>query len=328
MNYIGSKVSLLDFIDSVVDEFADSYNRRLVVCDAFAGTGTVGFFFRQQGHRVIANDIQYYSYIINKNLIENPVLDLNKIDYLNNLEPIEGFIYQNYCAGSGSGRVYFSDENGKRCDAIRQEIERLKTSNKISENEYYAYLAALIEAIDKVANTAAIYGAFLKKLKRAAQRPLKLKQIPTSNEIAGEVYNSDSNMLINNITGDVLYLDPPYNLRQYSSNYHILETIARYDNPEIRGKTGLRETASQNSKYASRRTVAVEFEELIKNAKFKVIVLSYNNEGLMAESVIREIMSKYGAYYLREREHRRFRADRSHKAVTTSEHLHILVKHR
>lgn len=328
MNYIGSKVSLLDFIDSVVDEFANSYDKRLVICDAFAGTGTVGFFFRQQGHKVIANDIQYYSYVINKNLIENPVLQLDKLDYLNNLEPVEGFIYQNYCAGSGSGRVYFSDENGKRCDAIRQEIERLKTHGEISENEYFAYLAALVEAVDKVANTAAIYGAFLKKLKRSAQRPFKLKQIPTSNEIAGEVYNSDSNVLINDISGDVLYLDPPYNLRQYSSNYHILETIAKYDNPEIRGKTGLRETASQNSKYASIRTVAAEFEDLIKNAKFKVIVLSYNNEGLMSEDTIREIMSKYGTYYLRRRERRRFRADRSHKAVTTNEHLHVLVKHR
>ena len=328
MNYIGSKVSLLDFIDSVVDEFADSYNRRLIVCDAFAGTGTVGFFFRQQGHKVIANDIQYYSYIINKNLIENPVQSLDKLDYLNNLEPVEGFIYQNYCAGSGSGRVYFSDENGKRCDAIRQEIERLKVNGQISQNEYFAYLAALIEAIDKVANTTAIYGSFLKKLKRAAQRPLKLKQIRTSNEIAGEVYNSDSNRLINSISGDVLYLDPPYNLRQYSSNYHILETIARYDNPKIRGKTGLRETVSQNSKYASSRTVTAEFEDLIKNAKFNVIILSYNNEGLMSEREIREIMSKYGTYYLRVRERPRFRADRAHKATVTNEHLHVLVKHR
>lgn len=327
MNYIGSKVSLLDFIDSVVDEFADSYNRRLVICDAFAGTGTVGFFFRQQGHIVIANDLQHYSYVINKNLIENPVLDLDKLDYLNNLEPVEGFIYKNYCAGSGSGRIYFSDENGKRCDAIRQAIEQMQTSGQISENEYFAYLAALIEAVDKVANTAAIYGAFLKKLKRAAQKPLRLKQIPTSNEIAGRVYCGDSNLLVSDISGDVLYLDPPYNVRQYSANYHLLETIARYDNPEIRGKTGLRETASQNSKYASIRTVAAEFEDIIKNARFKVIVVSYSNEGLMSEKLIREIMSRYGTYYLREREHRRFRADRNHKAISTNEHLHVLVKH-
>ena len=330
MNYIGSKHSLLDFIDSVVSEFTDSHNRQVVICDAFAGTGAVGVYFRRKGHKVIANDIQYYSYVINKNLIENPPLTLNKLDYLNNLEPVEGFIYQTYCAGSGSGRMYFSDENGKRCDAIRQEIERMKTNGEINEHEYYAYLAALIEAIDKVANTASVYGAFLKTLKKSAQKPLQLVQIPSSDAVVGEVYNNDANILIGEVRGDILYLDPPYNERQYSSNYHLLETIARYDNPEIRGKTGLRETASQKSKYSSRRAVAAEFEALVKNAKFNVIILSYNNESLMSADRVREIMSKYGDYHLREREYRRFKADktenRNHKAVTTKEHLHVLVK--
>jgi adenine-specific DNA-methyltransferase len=330
VNYIGSKYSLLDFIDSVVSEFTDSHSRQVVICDAFAGTGAVGVFFRRKGHKVIANDIQYYSYVINKNLIENPPLNLVKLDYLNNLEPIEGFIYQTYCAGSGSGRMYFSDENGKRCDAIRQEIERMKTAGEIDEHEYYAYLAALIEAIDKVANTASVYGAFLKSLKKSAQKPMKLVQIPSSDTVEGKVYNSDINTLINKISGDILYLDPPYNTRQYSSNYHLLETIARYDSPEVRGKTGLRETTAQKSKYSSKRTVVAEFEEIIKNAKFKVVILSYNNEGLMSVDAVREIMSKYGEYYLREKEYRRFKADktenRNHKASGTKEYLHVLVK--
>lgn len=331
MNYIGSKGTLLDFIDSVVNEFADSHRKRIVICDAFAGTGIVGLHFRREGHSVIANDLQYYSYVLNKNLIENPSLSLDKLGYLNNLPPVEGFMYQNYCAGSGSGRMYFSDENGKRCDAIRQEIERMWQSREISEGEYFAYLAALIEAIDKVANTAAIYGAFLKKLKPAAQRRLLLQRIPTSNETAGKVCNTDANQLVRSISGDVLYLDPPYNIRQYSSNYHLLETIARYDAPELRGKTGLRETTSQNSKYASRRMAASAFEDLIKNAKFKVIVMSYSNEGLMSEAAIRQIMSRYGTYYLRVREHRRFMVTKSQhqarKSETTTEHIHVLVKH-
>ena len=159
---------------------------------------------------------------------------------------------------------------------------------------------------------------------------MKLIQIPSSDTVEGKVYNSDINTLINEINGDILYLDPPYNTRQYSSNYHLLETIARYDNPEVRGKTGLRETAAQKSKYSSKRTVAAEFEEIIKNAKFKVIILSYNNEGLMSVDVVREIMSKYGEYYLREKEYRRFKADktenRNHKASGTKEYLHVLVK--
>lgn len=330
MNYIGSKYSLLNFIDGVVTEFTANHTTSMVICDAFAGTGAVGAFFRQNGHTVIANDIQYYSYVINRNLIGNGVLDLHKMSELNNLPGVEGFIYQNYCAGSGSGRLYFSDSNGKRCDAIRQEIERMRVAKEINDDEYYGYLAALLEAIDKVANTASVYGAYLKALKKSALKDLKLVQIPARDGPKGTVYNTDINELITKIKGDILYLDPPYNARQYSSNYHMLETIARYDAPELRGVTGLRDTTLQKSKYSSKRTVAEEFEAIVKNAQFKVIILSYNNEGLMSVDTVREIMSKYGEYSLREQAYRRFRADktgaRNHKADSTKEYLHVLVK--
>jgi len=330
MNYIGSKHSLLNFIDSVVLEFTDNHNRNVVISDLFAGTGAVGAFFRSKGHKIIANDIQYYSYIINYNAIRNKKNHLDKLEYLNSLDGFDGFIYKNYCAGSGSGRLYFSDENGRKCDAIRTEIERMKVANEITDAEYYAYLAALIEAIDKVANTASVYGAFLKQLKKSAQKPVVLVPLAVAEGPVGDVYNENANQLIQRITGDILYVDPPYNARQYASNYHILETIARYDSPEIHGKTGLRDTAEQKSKYSSKRTVEQEFEDLIKNAKFKVILLSYNNEGLMSADVVKAIMSKYGQYSLRKKEHRRFRADkidnRNHKTGGTTEYLHILEK--
>lgn len=330
VNYIGSKYSLLGFIDSVVTDFTALHPKGVVFFDAFAGTGAVGSYFRKKGYKVIANDNQYYSYVINRNLIQNNVMELDKLDYLNDLVGVEGFVYNTYCAGSGSERLYFSDENGKRCDAIRQEIERMHTAKEINEDEYYAYLAALIEAIDKVANTASVYGAFLKKIKKSAEKPMKLVQIVASDQVAGEVYNADINELIHTVSGDIMYLDPPYNARQYSSNYHVLETVARYDSPEVHGKTGLRDTTELKSKYSSKRTVASEFEDIIKNAKFKVIILSYNNEGLMSVDTVRDIMSKYGKYSLHEKDYRRFKADktenRHHKANATKEYLHVLVK--
>lgn len=330
MNYIGSKYSLLDFIDSVISEFTDGHNKKVVIGDLFAGTGSVGLFFRNKGHTIIANDIQYYSYVVNYNLIRNKNLTLDKLDYLNSLEGIDGFIYKNYCFGSGSGRLYFSDENGRKCDAIRTEIERMRASGEINEDEYNAYLASLIEAIDKVANTASVYGAFLKQLKKSAQKPMVLVAPTVSNGPVGDVFNEDVNTLIEQIEGDILYLDPPYNARQYASNYHMLETISRYDNPEIFGKTGLRDANGQKSKYSSKRTVENEFEDLIKKSKFKVILLSYNNEGLMSADTVKDIMSKYGTYSLREKEYRRFKADktesRNHKAASTKEYLHILQK--
>ena len=311
-------------------DFTALHPAGVVICDAFAGTGAVGYHFRKKGFTVIANDNQYYSYVVNRNLIQNKLLSLNKLQYLNELGGVEGFIYNNYCAGSGSGRMYFSDDNGKRCDAVRQEIERMYVAKEINEDEYYAYLAALIEAIDKVANTASVYGAFLKHVKKSAEKPMKLVEVKASDNAVGKVYNEDINTLMHTVSGDILYLDPPYNARQYASNYHVLETVARYDNPEVFGKTGLRDYTLQKSKYSSKRTVASEFEDVIKNAKFKIIILSYNNEGLMSVDTVKEIMSRYGKYSLHEKDYRRFKADktasRNHKASTTKEYLHVLVK--
>ena len=138
------------------------------------------------------------------------------------------------------------------------------------------------------------------------------------------------NELIYHIDGDVLYLDPPYNTRQYSANYHVLETIARYDYPELFGKSGLRDYSQQKSAYCSKRTVEDVFDDLVKNAKFKYIFVSYNNEGLMSLDIIKKIMEKYGKYTCFTQEYRRFKADkdinRNISSSTTIEYLHLLEK--
>ena len=332
MNYIGSKYSLLDFLhETISNKTGYKDGEKYIFADLFAGTGTVGAFYRELGCEVISNDIQYYSYIINKHLIESDeTIDKSYIDYLNSLEGVEGFVYNNYCIGSGSNRMYFTDDNGKKCDAIRQEIESLYKNGKINEKSYYYYLGSLINSIDKVANTASVYGAFLKKIKAAASKPLLLEPLKFNEGPVGKVYNEDINKLIKNISGDVLYLDPPYNARQYCSNYHVLETIARYDNPVLTGVTGMRQAEEQKSEFCSKRTVEKAFDSLIKNAKFKYIFLSYNNEGLMSLQTIKSIMSKYGKYSYEIKEYRRFKADKDENrnitANATVEYLHCLVK--
>jgi adenine-specific DNA-methyltransferase len=126
-----------------------------------------------------------------------------------------------------------------------------------------------------------------------------------------------------------LYLDPPYNQRQYATNYHLLETIAKYDNPKIHGKTGLREYGDQKSSYCSRNQVKKAFAELISNAKQKYIFLSYNNEGLMTLDDIKEIMSSRGKYGYFTQEYNRFKADkdenRDFSSNKTLEYLHYVV---
>ena len=332
MNYIGSKYKLLDFINTTIRSVVGNDLSDKIFCDIFAGTGIVGKNFKKSVKKVIANDFEYYSYVLNKNYIENHTPIPNKYKYieiLNDIEPAEGFVYNNYCLGSGSERQYFSDNNGKRIDAIRQQIENWKKNNEISDNLYFFLLASLLESADKVANTASVYGAFLKHLKKTAQKEISVKSAEFFiNENEHQVFNEDSNQLIKKIEGDILYLDPPYNTRQYGANYHLLNTIALYDNFNPKGKTGLRNY--NKSQYCSKRSVKDAFEELIKNANFKYIFLSYNNEGLMSVKDVNEIMSKYGKYDLATIDYQRFRADkeenRNHKANKTEEYLHILEK--
>lgn len=334
MRYIGSKLSLLDFIYESITSVVGN-NTNMIFADLFAGTGAVGRYFKQKGYSVISNDLQYYSYIINKHYIENiDTFNLNKYTYLNELKaPADintAFIYNNYCMGSGSQRNYFTNENGLKCDAIRQEIEQLYNNKEINESEYICLLASLIESVDKCANTTSVYGAFLKHIKSGAQKTFSYDILPLEKGLKGQVYNENANDLIKHIQGDILYLDPPYNARQYSSNYHILETIARYDNPEIKGKTGLRDYSKQKSDFCSVKTAEQALEDIIQNANFKYIFLSYNNEGLISTERIKEIMEKYGKYQVFTKEYKRYKADkeenRNYKADKTIEYLHCLVK--
>ena len=315
----------------------------------------MGRYFKTRGYKIIANDIQYYSYVLNRHYIGNhkelnfakltkEIPALKSIDvknrknfvcnYLSDLKGVKGFIYKNYCLGGTKDkeelRQYFSDENGMRCDAIRQKIENWKEQNLIFDDEYYFLITSLVESIDKYANTASVYGAFLKKLKKTAQNNLILKPAELIiNDQEHEVFNEDINEIAGKVKGDILYLDPPYNQRQYATNYHMLETIAKYDNPKIHGKTGLREYQNQKSLYCSRTQVKKVFKDLILKAKAKYIFLSYNNEGLMTLGDIQETMSLRGEYGNFTKEYNRFKADKSdnrnYTANKTVEYLHYVV---
>lgn len=352
MNYIGSKKSLLHFLEESIYQIVGKKN--FTFLDLFAGTGIVWQHFKSKWHKVIANDLQYYSFVLNKNYIENhQVLKFKKLEkdiedlwiieyekraefvckFLDSLELKEGFIYNNYCLGGTQNkefqRQYFSDENGKKVDTIREKIQEWKKENKINDNEYYFLLATLIENIDKVANTASVYGAYLKQLKKSAQNMFCMKPANfVLNDNEHNVFNEDIETLVETVQWDVLYLDPPYNHRQYAPNYHLLETIAKYDNPIIKWKTWLRDYSSQKSKFSQKKDVLNSFDNIIQKANVQYIFLSYNNEWLMTEEEVRTIMSKRGKYWIFKKEYNRFKADknenRNHKANSVVEYLHYV----
>ena len=336
MNYIGSKLKLSDFIVDCITERVEKSKplRECVFCDLFAGTGAIGRAFKRKVRKVIANDMEFYSFVLNKNYIANhtPIQNLDAlVANLNNLQGIKGKIYENYSLGGTQGkaykRLYFSDSNAMKIDAIRVRIENLKQQNAIDSNAYYFLLTSLLESADKVANVASVYGAFLKNLKKSALKTMEFKGANYEiNDNSHEVFNENASDLIAKISGDILYLDPPYNAREYGANYHLLNTIALYDDFAPQGKTGLREYAK--SDFCKKGSALDALENLIKKADFEWIFLSYNDEGILGLGQIASLFKNYGKYECVSKIYQRFKADstRNHKQNSTIEYLHILRK--
>ena len=328
MNYIGSKHRLLDFIERHIRQVMPKIDDA-VFCDLFAGTGAVAGHFKNKVKTVIANDIEDYAYILNAHQLSEQISarESQLLDILNQTDGKDGLFYTHYSQSGPGNRLYFSDDNARKIDGIRQQIQQWDQQGSISPSETISLLAHSLKALDKVANTASVYAAFLKTLKKTAQKPLILEQdIQTPSQTPAQVYQEDANTLISKISGDILYLDPPYNGRQYGNYYHILNTFICYDSFEPKGKTGLR--PYYRSKYCQKKQVLETFQDLIKNAQFKTIFLSYNNEGLMSLSEIQDILSQFGEYHCFETIHTRFKADKNRAQLSpnTTEYLHCLIK--
>ena len=306
MNYIGSKFSLLDFL---ISNFREYNLENSVFCDLFAGTGVVGYSIKNDVKKVISNDIEKYSYIVLKNTIENK----NQIKF--DFPPIdeeEGFITKEYAIK----RKYFSIENAKKIDWFRN-------FSFGKENEFYL-LFCLLEASDKIANTASVCGAYLKQIKKSAQKNINIKNIeyiPSINN--NEVYNENALDLIRKIKGNILYIDPPYNSRQYGANYHLLNTIVSKELFEPKGITGLNNY--NKSDFCSKSKVKDAMEYIISNADFENIFISYNNEGLIQKEAFIDILSKYGKVKLVEKDYKRFNSGNS-ESSNVKEYLFILNK--
>ncbi len=342
MRFIGSKVNLLEDIKKIVE---DNCSNAISFCDIFSGTASVARFFKKD-FSIISNDLLHFSFVLQKATIENNKipnfsnLKINGIDdpikFLNKANPkvkklkSEPFIFNNYTPNHNHDRSYFSKENALKIDFIRQTIEDWKNTKLITEYEFYYLLACLIEAVPFVSNIAGTFGAYLKHWDKRAFKKIELKYLEVvDNKKENKSYNKDSNLLINEIEGDILYIDPPYNSRQYLPNYHVLETISKYDNPKIYGKTGLRPYSEVKSKYCVKSEVLNEFSNLIKNAKFKYIIVSYSSEGLMTEKEIKKVLIENGiknTYKLKKIPYRRYKHTKGDVKHNLNEFLFFITK--
>lgn len=309
MRFIGSKLTLLDNIKKVIDE--NTSGNENIFCDLFSGTASVARYFKPK-YEIYSNDTLYFSYVLQKATIENNTIpdfknlklfgindpflfleetQINILDYNDE----HYFITKHYTPHDNCNRMYVSNKNAARIDFIRLTIEAWKKENLITELEYYYLLAGLIEGVSRISNTTGTYGAYLKKWDNRAYKNLELTRFNIiNNKNLNKCYNMDALKLISELEGDILYLDPPYNTRQYAPNYHFLETIAKYDYPKIYGITGMRPYQELKSPFCIKNEVEEAFEEIIAKAKFSNIIMSYNTQGLMKKESIEKVLKKNG----------------------------------
>lgn len=304
MRYLGNKTRMMKNIDSFIKE------RNIVgetFCDLFAGSASVADYFKDR-YMIIANDLLASSCVFAKAKINNSKIpSFEKFRQTKKVDPFEYFSNKQYDFSEDhfiwryyspkDERQFFTEETANRIDGIRLELDELLEDGIIDDNEFNYLLGSLLETVMGLSNTTGTYEAFLKDWDKRAFKefvlePLEMKHAKLHSD-KNVAYNKDSNELIKELTGDILYLDTPYTITDYHSAYHLLETITKYDHPEIRGKTGRRVKRPEKSLYTVQKKVAGAYEDLVKNAKFKDIVISYSTQSLLPVDTLVEILNKY-----------------------------------
>lgn len=333
MRYIGNKTRLLPFIRHVLRSRGIAPGQAV---DPFSGTASVARALKELGFRVVASDIMEYAYTFARAYVElaappdlsglapelggrRPTLR-HVLAHLERLPPEPGFLHEHYSpaggAGARHGRMFFTPENAARIDTARATLERWRRAALLDDDGYHLLLAALLEAADRVANTAGVYAACIKSWQPNARQPLRLRppRLVTGNGC--RALRRDALALAGELEPfDLLYLDPPYNTRQYIGYYHIPELLAAgwFDRPPtLRGKTGLLPDDGKRSDWSRRGRCEAVFEELVARAPWRRLVMSYNAEGIIPEATIERVLKSWGrrATYRRYAcRYRRYRAD-------------------
>ena len=355
--YIGSKDKLSDIIISEIKSIKKGAKH---IIDLMAGTGLFSLALREEGFQVSAVDVMTYSYHhLNVHLFLSEAPDFNGmkniegiekfatqnlfggsnyetvLNYLNNLKSIKGYFFKEFSpegepTNTNKPRKYFSSRNAAKIDAIRKEIKLLRKNNFITEFEHSLLLHDLIMAVNDIANIAGTYGHYLSKFVKRAECPIQLYASSFSNKgrLTGhEVFRGHAEEVASKLSGDVCYIDPPYIKRQYAANYHILETLAREDEPEAIGGSGLRPWRDQYSNFCSKVKIRGSFDKILTQINCDDFLISYSEDGLLPIDDLISFLSGYGKVMKKDIKYKRFksRTDVIKTGATLNEfliHLH------
>lgn len=353
--YIGNKRKLLPLIKKSIELCGGSKGKGRKFLDLFAGSGSVSRLAKSMGFATYTNDWEYYSYIINKSFIE---LDedflnnsfknfggieeaLNILNNLSNPEPSEQYFSKYYCPSSdedpdlNNERMFWTNYNGKKIDSIRNKIEMWKNEGVIDEKENLLLISLLLYEASTRSNTSGVFKGFHKGFGGsngdALTRILKKIKLSKPALINGEksfVFNKSAVELSENINEyfDIVYLDPPYNQHQYGSNYHLLNTIALNDKPEVNknviidgkkiNKSAIRrDWVKTRSSFCYKKTAKEDFDRIIKNLDSNYIIVSYSTDGIIPFEDMLETLSSKGKLDIVMSEYVKFRGGK--QALTT-----------
>ena len=346
LNYIGSKHQLVSWIFSIISDKAGFPAGRRVA-DLFGGTGIVSYNLRKLGAVVLSNDAELYSSVIVhamtrsilsadcEGFIRRIGRELENGAYLGDDTDTAGVITRSYSPHDGNPRMFFTVDNARRIDYIRQRIELEFGENAERKDDYMFLLASLLVSADAVSNVPAVYGCFLKQFKEKAVRALVFEPIHTLREpaaLGSQCYHSDvlADSLLDAVEVDIVYLDPPYNERQYSKNYFPLNVLALP--PVVQtttllrdGVTGIPEECFM-SPFCKKKEVVGAFERLFSRLKATWIFLSYSSESLISKDRMLEIMGKYGEVSVVETDYKRFKSYEYNADNGVKEYLFCLRK--
>lgn len=266
--YIGNKHKLIEWIFSIINKECSGNS----FADVFAGTGVVSAVATKHFKKVLLNDFLHSNYIIYRAFFGKEAWDKNKIDNIiksyNNI--YGGDLEDNYFSKNFGGK-FFSNNSAKIIGFIRENIEENK--NNLTEREYFMLIASLLYTADKIANTVGHFDAYFKK--DFVNDSFFMKPIDPIDTQEISIFQEDTNVLAKKIKADVVYIDPPYNSRQYSRFYHVLETLTKWDKPKLYG-VALKPDPENMSDYC-RANAKEKFAELVRDIDAQFLVVSYNN---------------------------------------------------
>ena len=306
--YIGSKQKLINWIFSVIKQecTGDSF------VDIFAGTGIIASVATKQFKKVVLNDFLFSNNIIYQAFFNDELYNQEKINNIirnyNNINPED--LDENYFSKNFGGK-YFSKNSAKIIGFIRGNIERNK--NNLLNKEYYILIASLLYSVDKIANTVGHYDAYFKK--EFIKDNFFMKPIEPLKSGNIVIFKKDANVLAKEIVADIVYIDPPYNSRQYSRFYHVLENLTQWKKPKLHG-TALKPKPENMSDYC-RVDAKHKLAVLVKDIKANYLVVSYNNtytsksnssKNKITLKEIEYILKNKGDTKIFEKEHKHFNA--------------------